>query len=489
MFAFVSLVLMAPPAGIPIQGRLANGAGGVAPDGDYGLTLRLYAAAGDAVPLAVDVQPAVPIRDGVFSTVIGQTVPVDPEIFRSANAAWVGVQVGSEPELPRQPLRTVPYAVHAQVASDVRCTGCVTPEETSFMACVDGSILVRSGGTWGCAPRPSGSDFALSGQQCPAGQLLRGVKADGSALCAPDNDTTYSGANFAISSAGCAPGQVMVGVSADGSPACAPDKDTTYSGANFALSAQTCGANQVMRGVDAAGKPVCAPSMPAGLIGFFLGSCPSGWTEVTELRGRTLLGTPAGGEPGLSVGTALGNGGQRQISEVPAHSHAADPGAFSSANAGDHSHSVDPPGTSTSDAGAHSHSADPPDANTSTNGSHSHTGFAPGHDSDSANSQGYPAGNNHNSFRTTDRGREHAMSGGAISTNGDHQHSVDVPAFSTGTSGGHSHSVDIGGFSSASGGSHTHTVDVPAFSTGSTGSVSVDVTMPYLQLTACRFTP
>lgn len=33
---------------------------------------------------------------------------------------------------------------------------------------------------------------------------------------------------------------------------------------------------------------------------------------------------------------------------------------------------------------------------------------------------------------------------------------------------------------------HSHTVDIPTFATDSTGDESVDVTMPYVQLLACR---
>lgn len=57
---------------------------------------------------------------------------------------------------------------------------------------------------------------------------------------------------------------------------------------------------------------------------------------------------------------------------------------------------------------------------------HTHTAFAPVHDTDSALSQGWPAGDNHQAFRTSDRGRDRSVASAAISTvggGGSHDHS------------------------------------------------------------------
>jgi len=59
----------------------------------------------------------------------------------------------------------------------------------------------------------------------------------------------------------------------------------------------------------------------AGLIAAFSGSCPSGWTEYTAARGRTIVGTPSGGTDEGTVGTALTDLGTRTITDVPAHTH------------------------------------------------------------------------------------------------------------------------------------------------------------------------
>ena len=229
------------------------------------------------------------------------------------------------------------------------------------------------------------------------------------------------------------------------------DNNNVYDGTNFATSNQTCPAGQQMRGIDASGRILCqaVQAVPAGMIAFFAGPCPSGFTEYTALRGRAVLGLPAGGSVEGTQGTALGDLGTREITEVPAHSHM-----------------VDPPSTNTSTSGAHVHSVDPPSVNTSTGGSHVHNIYTAINDTNNSSSQGYPNGQNHAAFRTTDR--RQVTSGGQIHANGNHSHTVNVPAFN-----------------SASAGAHSHTVNISAFASQSAGSASVDVTMPYVQLRAC----
>ncbi len=64
--------------------------------------------------------------------------------------------------------------------------------------------------------------------------------------------------------------------------------------------------------------------------------------------------------------------------------------------------------------------------------SHTHTGKTTNHDTNSANSQGYPAGNNHQSHRTSDRGRTHNMVSASHANTGSsnsHSHGFSNPSF------------------------------------------------------------
>ncbi len=69
-------------------------------------------------------------------------------------------------------------------------------------------------------------------------------------------------------------------------------------------------------------------SIPKGTISFFnLSTCPSGWTEKTELRGRYVVAKPDGGTLLGSQGTALTNLENRAVGQHnhgvtdPGHSH------------------------------------------------------------------------------------------------------------------------------------------------------------------------
>jgi len=54
---------------------------------------------------------------------------------------------------------------------------------------------------------------------------------------------------------------------------------------------------------------------PSGLIAYFTGSCPSGWSEYTSARGRYIVGTPSGGTGQGTAGTALTNQENRPVGQ------------------------------------------------------------------------------------------------------------------------------------------------------------------------------
>ncbi len=70
-----------------------------------------------------------------------------------------------------------------------------------------------------------------------------------------------------------------------------------------------CPAGQAIQGTNVDGSANCIAigggSIPSGLITFVVsGTCPSGWTEVTGLAGRTLFGTlAANGDVGTTGGS------------------------------------------------------------------------------------------------------------------------------------------------------------------------------------------
>jgi len=102
-------------------------------------------------------------------------------------------------------------------------------------------------------------------------------------------------------------------------------------------------------------------------------------------------------------------------SNAGSHNHTTDPAAFNSVSAGNHDHWVDPPSTSTTPDGIHSHSHG---------------------DTDPNNQNGLNTGVGANGpwFGLTTR---------TTSSNGQHQHSLDIGGFASGANGNHSHSIDV----------------------------------------------
>lgn len=101
-----------------------------------------------------------------------------------------------------------------------------------------------------------------------------------------------------------------------------------------------------------------AEGIPAGaVLAFNLSTCPAGWSEVPEARGRYIVGLTTGGTLSQTVGTALTNGENRPVGQ---HTHTVtDPG---------HNHGVVDPG--------HGHTVvlnDPGHTHTAVDLGHTHT--------------------------------------------------------------------------------------------------------------------
>jgi microcystin-dependent protein len=222
--------------------------------------------------------------------------------------------------------------------------------------------------------------------------------------------------------------------------------------------------------------------------------------NLPDLRGRAAFGVGSS-----APFTALGNSGGT-ISQTPglSHSLAVDianinvplPNHVHTVPGHSHGHSLTTGASNTGSAGAHTHSwgshwsnddsgswtSDNGDGNgntisdghfwwggtaatgnggnpwavrtTSTNGSHTHNLGTPWHDTNSSSSQGYPAGNNHQTVRSSDRPRSFNII--QFDAAGDHSHTMNF----------HAHRHWIKSRPTTSAGAHTHSI--PALSVGGT---------------------
>lgn len=100
------------------QGRLLDPVNGQAKaDGAYAFTFRIYNTATGGAPLWTETK-SVSVNKGLFSTLLGDTTPLDGAIFTGQDL-YLGVTLGTDPEAaPRQRLAYVAYAMYAEKAGN-----------------------------------------------------------------------------------------------------------------------------------------------------------------------------------------------------------------------------------------------------------------------------------------------------------------------------------------------------------------------------------
>ena len=137
------------------------------------MTLSLYDASSGGNLLYSEDIAAVPVYNGRFSIQVGASKLLPAGLFDAHPQVFLGLSIDGSPELPRQQLRTVPYAFRASstatadvaaVSKDLDCPGCVTASKLSDQSvtaaklgepCAEGQFLARVGGVWQCATLPT----------------------------------------------------------------------------------------------------------------------------------------------------------------------------------------------------------------------------------------------------------------------------------------------------------------------------------------------
>ena len=120
-----SSAFSAVPLEMPLQGVVRDNAGNPA-NGEFEVTFALYPSE-DATPAEAvwwNTQ-TINVNNGRFVTRLGEGNPLSPTDFSSGDTLWLGMAIESEDELPRRPLGSSAYAVHAETAAGLDCSGCV----------------------------------------------------------------------------------------------------------------------------------------------------------------------------------------------------------------------------------------------------------------------------------------------------------------------------------------------------------------------------
>lgn len=117
----------AVPNTVTFQGLLTTSAG-VPANGTFDLVLKLFPAVAGGTAAYSQTLGSVNAPDGIIDTVIG---PLSPALLASTAELWVELTVIGEPPLPRQRLRSAPFAIlsesanTAATAAALQCSGCV----------------------------------------------------------------------------------------------------------------------------------------------------------------------------------------------------------------------------------------------------------------------------------------------------------------------------------------------------------------------------
>ncbi len=142
-------IYAAVPAQVAVEGFLYSSSGSAAPDGTYTVSFRVYETETAATPLWTEANAVVSVKNGQFSWPLGSKTPLDATTV--AKAAWFGLTVDKDPELPRKPLQSTFFALRAGMAAGLECTGCVAASAldakvlTGYAKATDLSAVGKSG--------------------------------------------------------------------------------------------------------------------------------------------------------------------------------------------------------------------------------------------------------------------------------------------------------------------------------------------------------
>jgi hypothetical protein len=102
---------------VTYQGRLTDA--GVPSNGTFSFDFGIFDAAAGGNLLWSETLPSVTVTQGLFTVVLGQTVPLDPATF-NGSPRWLEIRVQGTTLAPRQELSSSPGAIYATLAGDFR---------------------------------------------------------------------------------------------------------------------------------------------------------------------------------------------------------------------------------------------------------------------------------------------------------------------------------------------------------------------------------
>ncbi len=134
----------AVPPMVNYQGKLTKTDGTLLPDGTYSMTYAIYDVATNGVAIWSEINPAVQVKKGLFSVLLGSIHHLPDDIFNGTDR-YFGVTVGTDPEMtPRQQIASVPFAFRAASAGTVD-DGTITKAKLAPDATSEISDVLKTG--------------------------------------------------------------------------------------------------------------------------------------------------------------------------------------------------------------------------------------------------------------------------------------------------------------------------------------------------------
>ena len=243
----------AVPVTLTVHGSIQAG-GGPAADGNYSVVFALHSSKLGGNSSWQEGPLTVTVTGGRFLHALGAAKPLDAKLLAALSEAWLGMKIGDDPELPRQPLRSVAYALVAEQAAGLACSGCITEAHLAAGAVgskqlIKGAVAAEHVGFPYAGAKTKGgpADLALD-LQCTGCVSVSELKIDGDLDLGGNgikaskgafggvSATTISASSFigdgsklsGIKTAAgtCSkPGEVVKGIKGDGSLDCVPSMD------------------------------------------------------------------------------------------------------------------------------------------------------------------------------------------------------------------------------------------------------------------------
>ena len=189
----------------PVQGVLQHSSGN-AVNGTLTVVFTLYEEDNSSTGVWTETAQVV-FDEGLFSIYLGEINPLDPSVFAGNDGLWLGITVGTDPEMDRVFLASAPYAAYAEHAGTAASVAAGDVTGTLGSGQLPGGVAMGPqgcpGGTYAigldvtgaltCLAAPTSADFALSDQLCPVGEVVVGIDAVGVVDCEPVTTTLDNG--------------------------------------------------------------------------------------------------------------------------------------------------------------------------------------------------------------------------------------------------------------------------------------------------------